>query len=95
MYIELTQGKWTCIDNSDFQLIREYNWFASKSAYNWYARSSLLMNGKKVVVYMHRLIVNCPDDKVVHHKNGDSLDNRRSNLEIVDRETNSSYRGKR
>lgn len=33
--------------------------------------------------YLHRRIMNCPDDVVVDHKNGDSLDNRKSNMRIV------------
>ncbi len=38
---------------------------------------------------LHRYLVNCPDNKVVDHINFDTLDNRKENLQIVDRSFNS------
>jgi hypothetical protein len=37
---------------------------------------------KTKVLRLHRLVMNCPDNMEVHHKNG-ILDNRREQLEIV------------
>lgn len=37
-------------------------------------------NGK--AIFMHRLIMNCPEDKVIDHINANGLDNRKSNLRI-------------
>ncbi len=33
-------------------------------------------------IYLHRAVMDCPEDKVVDHVNGDAFDNRRSNLRI-------------
>ena len=32
------------------------------------------------MIFMHRQITHCPNDKVVHHINHDGLDNRKANL---------------
>lgn len=42
-------------------------------------------NGKGTGVYLHRWIVRAQKGMEVHHKNGNPLDNRRSNLEVVTR----------
>lgn len=38
--------------------------------------------------YIHRLITNCPDGKVVDHINRNTLDNRRVNLRVVSKSAN-------
>ena len=45
-----------------------------------YVRTTI--NGKRV--YLHRLIMNPPKGKVIDHKNGNKLDNRRENLRICE-----------
>ena len=47
----------------------------------------------RIDVRMNRFIMSpVPDDKVVNHKNGDRLDNRRSNLEIISQAENAKVR---
>ncbi|HHX62909.1 MAG TPA: HNH endonuclease [Epulopiscium sp.] len=38
--------------------------------------------------YIHQLIIDCPDDLVIHHINNDTLDNRKENLETITQEEN-------
>lgn len=90
--IPLTQGKIALIDADDYHLVAGYKWTAKKSAYNWYAVRKETINGKSKRIYMHRVISQCPVDKIVHHLNCNSLDNRYLNLENCSRQDNLSYR---
>lgn len=65
------------IDIEDFERVSKYQWYFDRYVRNWKIGS------------LHRFIVNCPNDKVVDHINGNSLDNRRENLRITDIRHNS------
>lgn len=41
------------------------------------------LKGKGKRLYMHRLLLDAPEDMQVDHKNQDGLDNRRSNLRLA------------
>lgn len=62
----------TKVDNEDFEILKNINWGVTSSNY--------VRN--KHLGYIHRLITNCPKDKIVDHINRDRLDNRKSNLRI-------------
>jgi hypothetical protein len=47
-----------------------------------------------VALLLHRVITNCPPDMVVDHRNGRTLDNRRSNLRVCSRAENSRNRAR-
>lgn len=44
--------------------------------------------------YIHRVIIDCPEDMVIDHINNDSLDNRRANLRVITQEENLIYKKK-
>lgn len=70
--IPLNHGKVTLIDDEDYELVAAIPW-----TYRWqYAVSNDLS--------MHRVILGLEkhDPRVVHHINGNGLDNRRANLQI-------------
>ena len=79
MKIELTQDKYALIDDEDFCKIKNYNWYAAKHRDGGF-KAVANVNGK--TIYMHRLIMECPDGLVVDHKKHDTLDNRKSELRI-------------
>ena len=106
--ITLTKGLTTEIDDEDLELVNKHKWCAQE-VYNGkhYAVTSIRdKNGKPQKVYLHRLLMNPPDDLVVDHKDTNPLNNTRSNLRVCTHDQNiaaavsnsrgnktSSYRG--
>lgn len=80
--ISLTQNRTSIINTSDINLIVIYKWCAwfNKSSKSYYAKSNI---GNHKVVSLHRFLLGVTDPKLhVDHINGNTLDNRRSNLRI-------------
>lgn len=73
------------IDTEDFHLIKDYCW---NITLNEYAQARDCSNGS--LVLMHRIITNAPNDKIVDHKNHNTLDNRKNNLRVCDYENNNA-----
>lgn len=92
----LVKNKGECIiDECDSYLLKE-NWCASKNKgkkfnkYTTYAARRVLVDGKSTNIYLHRVIMDAKKGQFVNHINGNGLDNRRCNLEIVTQSTNCS-----
>ena len=78
--IPLSRGKWAIVDTDDVPMIAEFSWAAGNQGGGFtYARG--WVEGKKV--FLHRFLLGSPNGKRVDHINGDTLDNRRSNLRVV------------
>ena len=90
--IPLTKGYETVVDDEAYRWLKWFSWHAHKSAHNVYAATMTKMNGKRQLVYMHRVIADCPEGKVVHHQDRNSLNNRAANLENCNKSDNLSYR---
>lgn len=83
--IELSQGKFVIVDDDDFEKLSKYKWYYALG----YARRNIkLPNGKRKVIFMHRVIANTPDDMVCDHINGNTLDNRKCNLRNIPKDKN-------
>lgn len=81
--IGLTKGFSAVVDEEDFEWLSAWNWFALKKRDSFYAARSLyLPEGKRSIpIYMHRVILHVTDKRVeVDHRDGNPLNNRRSNL---------------
>lgn len=77
--ITLTRGKVAIIDAADVPLVKGRNWFATGVKTHPYAATR--ENGGPH--YLHRFLMSPPEGMLVDHINGDSLDNRRSNLRLA------------
>lgn len=92
--IPLTRGKVAIVSPEDYEAVSQFKWTLSgdgKYAYrNLYAKGK----GYDGAVYLHRFIVQPPPGKEVDHINRDGLDNRRSNLRVVDRSSNEQNKRK-
>lgn len=78
------------IDIEDIEKIKDFTWCWIDSGTN---RNAIYIQSTSCNVYnkrikLHRLIMNCPDDKVIDHINRDTLDNRKSNLKVCKQEEN-------
>jgi len=71
------------IDNEDAPRITPYKWYVRRTWYNCYAYRIKNTTGKPFMVWMHRQIMHCPNNMIVHHKNRNGLDNRKENLELM------------
>lgn len=96
--IILSNGRYvTIVSKEDYRRVNRYKWYAHRSRGSNrklgqpYARATI--NGKKV--YLHRFIMDAPEYMHVDHRNHQTLDCRRENLEVVSVGQNMKRRRKR
>ena len=78
VWVPLTRGKWTLVDEADHEAVMRHRWFYDAQGY---ARSKI--NGRSTALHLF-LIGGARDHKhPVDHENRNRLDNRRLNLRRV------------
>jgi hypothetical protein len=83
MEIPLTRGKVALVSPEDYERIAAHKWTAFlDNGGIWRAYRKVTVAGRSETVYMHRVIMDAPPDKVVDHWDGDGLNNRRGNLRV-------------
>lgn len=90
--IPLGRGFFAIVDPEDIPWLVHYHWFARKSKCRWYAVRKFVVDGKEHVIRMHRQIMNAPRDMDVHHHNGNTFDNRKGNLSIIEPKLHAALR---
>lgn len=73
----IVKNRKVIIDDEDLNLINSLNWTVEINPVG-----QVYFSNRKNKVRLHRLIMNCPKGMVVDHINGNTLDNRKSNLRI-------------
>lgn len=87
--IPLTKGMVALVSDDDYERVSKYKWYASLESRGtkWYAIRRETVDGKRLKIRMHRFIMSLPpgkdDERVVDHKDHNSLNNQRENLEII------------
>jgi hypothetical protein len=89
--IELTKGAKAIVDECDYDYLMQWKWLCNNTGY---AVRTDYSQGKKKTLGMHRVILSATDGVVVDHKNGNRLDNRRSNIRVCTPGQNQYNRGK-
>lgn len=83
MDIPLNKRVFAIIDEDVYLLLSRHHWRLVRSQNCFYAARRVRRHGKEYWYKMHREIMNAPPGYEVHHKNLNTLDNRRSNLELL------------
>ena len=89
MLLQLTQNKWAVIDEQDWEKVKDHTWHTEIARKTFYATTSI--NGRSV--RMHRLIMDPGKGEIVDHRDGNGLNNRRSNLRVCNNSQNLRNRG--
>lgn len=87
--ISLTKGLFATVDDEDFNYLNQWKWYANKCGSKYRV---MRKTGSYKLLYMHRFILKASQNMQVDHINGDSLDNRRSNLRLATNAQNSANR---
>jgi hypothetical protein len=87
--IYLGEGEWTIVEPEDYYRLGNFKWFIKGNGTKLYVLRSFKIGPKKTkMIAMHREIMDAPKGRLVDHRNGDSLDNRRGNLRFATQSQN-------
>jgi len=83
--IPLTQGKFAMVDDADYEWLNQWRWYAvCFVSGGWYVRHNNMSKTKTQTETMHALIMcNNPEGLYIDHKDGNGLNNQRSNLRFA------------
>lgn len=87
-FIELTQGKRAIVDEADFNFLDQWKWFVRNDNGRFYASRKASGPGERKNISMAQVIMDTPAGMDTDHVNGNTLDNRKSNLRIATRQQN-------
>lgn len=94
-YIKVALGdnRFSIIDPEDKPLLDKFTWHAHQHYGHFYACTTFRRNKKIIHLRMHRLVAKTPNHQVCHHRNCNSLDNRRNNLENMSKSDHNRLHG--
>lgn len=86
--IPLTQGKCALVDDEDYDHINRYKWCAHDDGPPYREHWVAVRTGSRK---MAREILKAPKGMVVHHIDGDSLNNQKKNLLLITHAEHRTY----
>lgn len=101
--LPLSQNKQAQVSDEDYERVSQFKWTATCNPNGrrkggrekWYAVRTESRENRRVRVYLHRYLVDCPSGMVVDHIDGDGLNCQRENLAVVTQKENTqSHRRK-
>lgn len=96
--IKLTQGKFTKVDDEDYEWLNQKKWIVRKNKNTYYAESKgkMVKGVRQKTTKMHRLILGLIDPEIFgDHRDRDGLNNQRYNLRVATRSQNGVNRIKK
>ena len=72
------------IDTEDYLKVSQHTWrFKHSSNGRKYVATRLWINGRTKTLYLHRFIMTPQSHQDVHHKDGNTRNNYKSNLQVI------------
>lgn len=80
------------VDDEDYKRLNQWKWYALPSRNTYYAARMVRPKKKRILIYMHREIMKPSGNLQIDHKDGNGLNNTRSNLRICTQHQNTLNR---
>jgi hypothetical protein len=93
-YVPLSRGFWSIIDRENAEMVGQFNWTATLNGSGVPRAIGHAGKGRSYSIYLSRFLVSARNLDV-DHKNGNTLDNRLSNLRPATRSQNCRNKGAR
>lgn len=93
-YVPLTKGYEAVIDSADVTLVDGVSWRAMVSPSGRVYATTWSQDGKRDLLFLHRVIENTDAGLDTDHIDGNGLNNRRANLRVATRSQNRCNTGK-
>lgn len=88
--IRVTRGNaHTYLDDADYERAKDFHWYKTQ---NGYVAGSVVEQGVRRRVYLHRWLLDAQPGQIVDHIDGNPLNNRRANLRLATRSQNQANR---
>lgn len=85
--IQLTRGQVAIVDDEDYEQLSKHSWYCHRSSDGSLSACRRDKQTRRLVI-MHREIAGAPHDKVIDHRDGNTLNNTRANLRICTQSEN-------
>ncbi len=82
-HIICRDGTEILVSQEDYLYLFAFQWSMKQSFSRSYAGRWSQKNGKRIFLFMHRIITRCRADLVVHHIDNNQLNNQRENLLVL------------